>query len=190
MIRPHRMVRVSLICVLITWMALPVVAQRSLNEIEIQTFDSLTHSAKRAALRSTLVPGWGQAYNEKYWKIPLLYAGLGSSIYFIADNQMQYRNFKDAYLLRTDNDSTTIDAFPQYTTENLVTLIDFHRRNRDFSGVITLFIYALNILDATVDAHLYGFDVSEDLSFRMQPIGIPDPNSAGYGITASLTLKF
>lgn len=176
-------------CILLLQTAV-VHAQGGMGEIEVQTFDSLTHSAKRAALRSTIIPGWGQAYNEKYWKIPLLYAGLGSSIYFIADNQMQYQNFKDAYLLRTDNDSTTQDLFPQYTDENLLTLIDFHRRNRDFSGVITLFIFALNILDATVDAHLYGFDVSEDLSFRLQPMSVPDPRMAGYGLSAAVTLKF
>lgn len=153
-------------------------------------FDSLSHSAQTAAIRSAILPGLGQAYNEKYWKIPLVYAGIGTSIYFIVDNQRQYRNFKDAYLIRTDGDSTTTDQFPQYTDANLLSLVDFHRRNRDFSAVITLLIYAFNIVDASVDAHLYGFDVSDNLSLNFRPTATPDPRSGMYLYGASLTLNF
>jgi len=157
---------------------------------EEAVFDSLTHSAQTAAIRSAILPGLGQAYNEKYWKIPLVYAGIGTSIYFIVDNQRQYRNFKDAYLIRTDGDSTTLDQFPQYTDANLLSLVDFHRRNRDFSAVITLLIYAFNIVDASVDAHLYGFDVSDNLSLDFRPTATPDPRSGMYLYGASLTLNF
>jgi hypothetical protein len=133
--------------------------------------DSATkiHSPKKAAIFSACLPGLGQAYNKKYWKIPVLYAGMGAFGYFIHYTHGQYRTFKDAYVLRTDGDSTTIDDQPDYSESQLKENVDFYRRYRDLNIILLAAVYALNIVDANVDAHLFTFDVSNDLSMEMRP---------------------
>lgn len=128
------------------------------------------HSAKKAAWLSVALPGLGQAYNKKYWKIPILYAGVAVLVYSINFNHKEYITFKDAYNLRTDGDSTTIDKFdPRYTLENLKELKKFYRRNLEFSYIIAGAVYLLNIIDASVDANLFDFDINDDLSLRVEP---------------------
>ncbi|MFO8088109.1 MAG: DUF5683 domain-containing protein [Bacteroidales bacterium] len=132
--------------------------------------DSLTqmHSPKIAARRSAMLPGLGQAYNKKYWKIPVIYAALGTSSWFIVKNNRQYKKYRDAYIARTDNDSTTVTSI-RYTTENIRLRRNYYHRNLELSIIITAGIYLFNIVDASVDAHLFYFDVSDDLSMRIQP---------------------
>ncbi len=127
------------------------------------------HRANRAALLSAVLPGAGQVYNKSYWKVPVLYAGFAALIYFIDFNQKNYKTYKTAYLYRTDADSTTIDAYPNYTNDDLLVRKDYYRRNRDLSYIVTGVVYVLNIIDAYVDAHLKDFDVSDDLSLRPKP---------------------
>ncbi len=128
------------------------------------------HSAKKAAWLSVALPGLGQAYNKKYWKIPILYAGVAVLVYSINFNHKEYNIFKDAYNLRTDGDSTTIDKFyPLYTLENLKEMKNYYRRNLEFSYIIAGAVYLLNIIDASVDAHLFDYDISDDLSLRIEP---------------------
>ncbi|HLG34131.1 MAG TPA: DUF5683 domain-containing protein [Bacteroidia bacterium] len=133
--------------------------------------DSVTkvHSPSRAVLYSAILPGAGQAYNKKYWKIPIIYAGIGVLVYAIDFNQNNYSTFKDAYIIRTDGDSTTTDEYPRYTDDNLKTLFEYYRRNRDLSYILISTLYVLNILDAYVDAELFYFDVSDKLSLRTTP---------------------
>lgn len=128
-----------------------------------------SHSPRSAALMSAVLPGLGQVYNKKYWKVPILYAGFGATLYSIKVNNDRYVRYRDAYRLRVDNDPATVDNYPQYSDENLITLKDFYRRNRDLSYIITAGIYLLNIVDASVDAHLFTFDVSDDLSLNVSP---------------------
>ncbi|TVR77031.1 MAG: hypothetical protein EA412_12140 [Chitinophagaceae bacterium] len=127
-----------------------------------------SHSPARAAFLSAVLPGAGQVYNRKYWKLPIIYAGfagLGYSIYF---NAGEYRNFRNAILTRLDDNPDTTDPYEDiYTTENLITLKNYYRRNLDISVVASILLYALNIIDATVDAHLFEFDVSDDLSLQL-----------------------
>ncbi|MCE2496012.1 MAG: hypothetical protein J4F31_05480 [Flavobacteriales bacterium] len=153
---------------------------------ELSSTDTMVHSPKTALLRSLAVPGLGQAYNKKYWKIPIIYAALGTSVYFIIDNNRQYNEFKQAYIDRQDGIE---DDYPQYTDDNLITLIDFYRRNRDFSVILTAGIYMINLLDAMVDAHLYEFDVSDELSIKVSPHVQFTPQS-GYNPSVGFTLKF
>jgi hypothetical protein len=129
------------------------------------------HSPAKAALLSTALPGLGQAYNKKYWKIPIVYAGFAGLGYWIGRNVKNYRTYRDAYQFRMDDDSLTIDPFvEQYGNADLKTLKDFYKRNLDLSIILTAVWYALNIVDAAVDAHLFEFDVSDNLSMRVQPV--------------------
>ncbi len=146
---------------------------------------------------SAILPGLGQAYNKKYWKMPIVYAALGGSIYGISFNNSKYQLYKNAYLLRIDGDPNTVDDFDPsaggaevYTEGQLRTLQDYYRNNRDLSVIVTAVVYAVNILDAYVDAHLFYFDVSDDLSARWMPQKIYDPSQRKSYPGLQLTLEF
>lgn len=129
------------------------------------------HSPTKATIMSLALPGLGQAYNKKYWKIPLVYAAIGVPLYVALDQQSMFNEFKSAYLKRVDDDPSTVDDkyAGVYTDDNLENLIDFHRKNRDLFFVLTGLAYVLNVVDAAVDAHLYHFEVSDDLSGVFKP---------------------
>ena len=91
-------------------------------------------SPRKAAILSSALPGLGQIYNKKYWKVPIIYVGLITSAYYIKDNHNQYKQYKEAYLIRIDNDPNTIDDFvSEYSSGDLIILKDFYRRNREIS---------------------------------------------------------
>lgn len=133
------------------------------------------HSPKRASIYSAVLPGLGQVYNKSYWKVPVIYTGLAAGIYFIVDNNDQYQGFRSAYNSRFV-DGVEIDAadytdkYKTTSSTSLLKLQEFYRNQRDFASIITVGIYLINIIDAAVDAHLFDFDVSEDLSMNLQPI--------------------
>lgn len=141
------------------------------------------HSPKKAALYSTLLPGLGQAYNKKYWKIPIIYAGFGTIVYFIGWNNGNYKTMKLAYndLIDTNEDTNShLEILPSNwdlsnSTDyaNFKTALtkqqDYYRRNRDLLVIGMFAFYGLNVIDASVDAHFFDFDISEDLSFNWQP---------------------
>lgn len=125
-------------------------------------------SPARAAFYSAVLPGLGQAYNKKYWKIPIVYGGLGAGIYFYTWNNKKYHEFRDEYKARLDG-TTKQGVHPIYgnlTNDGLIRGQKYHQRNRDLSALITAGIYILNIIDANVDAHLLQFNVNENLSIR------------------------
>ncbi len=132
---------------------------------------SRVHSVKKATLLSTFLPGAGQVYNKKIWKVPIIYAGFAGMAYLIKFNNDNYHTYNNALIARNDGDSTTVDTEfkDKYTDENLATLQDYYRSNRDLSIIITSLIYVLNIIDAHVDAHLYTFDVNDNLSIKVEP---------------------
>lgn len=146
----------------------------------IEANDTL-HSPKRAALMSTVLPGAGQVYNhihaEKgkhkvFWKVPLIYAGLGATLFFAAENHVTQRNLKKEYLLRVDNNISNTTYFPEfsiYDNQGILTLQQQHARNRDLMLFAFIAVYGLNVLDAFVEAHFVEFDVSEDLTLSIQP---------------------
>lgn len=134
------------------------------------------HSPFKATIMSTALPGLGQVYNGKWWKVPIIYGGFGGLIYSSVFNDLKFQTYKKAYLVRVDDDPSTTDEFEGvYSDANLRELVDFYQRNRDISLIFTGVLYALNIIDASVDAHLKDFDVSDDLSMKirptMQPVG-------------------
>ncbi len=150
---------------------------------------ALLHSPRKATLLSVAIPGLGQAYNKKYWKIPVIYGLAGLMTYFIVDNNKEYKIYKKAYSYRLDNDSSTVDIFENtYRPEDLKTLKDYYRRNRDLSIIALGMTYVLNIVDAAVDAHLYYFDVSDDLSMKIQPSVNPLPHNYYVGLNIRLII--
>lgn len=138
------------------------------------SIDPLTPS--RAAFYSAILPGLGQAYNKKYWKIPLVYAALGTGIYFYIDNTKEYNRYRDAYKSRLagkDTDEfwgTDIEnnpfSTPQISNDALIRAQKALSKNREISLLVTIGIYALNIIDANVDAHLLQYNVDENLALQ------------------------
>ena len=126
---------------------------------KLQEIDPLRPS--KAAFYSAILPGLGQAYNKKYWKIPLVYGAIGTSMYFYLDNNKKYHNYRDAYKKRVLG---LPDEYDYLDDSRLIAAQRFYQRNRDLSLLVTIAFYVLNIVDANVDAHLTQFNVSEKLS--------------------------
>lgn len=168
------------------------VVSNAQGTVPVQKTDSilLKHSPVKATLLSTFIPGAGQVYNRKYWKVPVVYAGLGLMAYTIDFNNDRYKKYRNALKKRLDDDPSTTDDYAElYSDEDLVTLKDFYHRNRDLSVIGAVVVYVLNIIDASVDAHLFYFDVSDNLEVNLQPSVFPSNNfSTSAGI--SLQLKF
>ena len=134
----------------------------------IVSIDNMRHSPKKAALLSLAVPGLGQAYNKKAWKIPIIYAGFAGLSYAIYFNSSRHRCYKDAYRLQVNGDPSG-SCNGVTNSANLQTLRDFYRRNLDLSVLGTVLWYGLQIVDATVDAHLYEFRFSDGQVLRLDP---------------------
>lgn len=126
----------------------------------------LEHSPKTATLLA-IVPSAGQAYNRKYWKMPIVYATMGGCIYVVISQQKQFSRFKKAYIQR---DAGEIDEFyNKLSKDAILNNMDSKRTIRDYALAGTILFYALQIVDANVDAHLFYFDVGDDLSARIYP---------------------
>ena len=141
-------------------------------------------SPRKAAILSATLPGLGQIYNKKYWKIPIIYAGLLTSAYYINDNNVQYKRYKDAYIKRLDNNPDNDDFVGEYSSGDLLILKDFYRRNREVSILCFVGTYIINVLDASVDAHLFDYDISEDISLQITPTSTANFN--GLSLTLNL----
>ena len=139
-------------------------------------------SAKRAMWLAIVIPGAGQIYNRKYWKLPIVYGGFVGCFYAIRWNNQMFRDYSQAYMDIMDNDPNT-QSYNQFlhlgvtitpeNTEHYQDLFrrrkDFYRRYRDLSVFILVGVYALSVIDAYVDASLSEFDISPDLSLKIEP---------------------
>ena len=139
---------------------------------------------KRAGLYSAILPGAGQVYTKKYWKVPIIYAGLITSAYYIKENHSLYDLYKQTYINRWNGNRT--DEFNRYTDANLLTLTEHYRRNTEVSALLFTLTYVLNIVDASVSAHLFDYDVSEDISLHIQPLYMPKENAGGLSLSFNL----
>jgi hypothetical protein len=159
----------------------PVVAQES-SQV---TSDSLYRiRVRQATYKSFMLPGWGQAYNRSYWKIPIVYGLIGLSGAQASTYHKQYIRYRDAYRIRVDGDSLTIDEYAKSQTNALLkSNRDAFRQGRDTYILLTLGAYLLQVVDAAVDAHLSLFTVSDDLSLRwhLVPLRWPGDASGHYG---------
>jgi len=169
------------------------------------------HSPKKAATYSAILPGLGQAYNKKYWKIPLVYGGLGTIGYFTVWNNNQYNFIKTAYVHLKDRGDKIdageepdpnknaymkikgIEYFDLDSPNDISTLTTafvkwqaYYRRNRDLLFIGMAAFYALQIIDANVDAHLFNFDISDNLSMNWQPSMQKINNDLAYSINFSI----
>jgi len=149
----------------------------SLKNKKSSTADTsyIKRRANRAAIYSAIVPGLGQAYNKKYWKIPILYGGAYGLYKAIKFNNEQYQKFRDDYKQRLDYlkvpstgpPDEYINIYPD--PNSLLVRRDYYRRSRDLMYIFTGVVYVLNIIDAYVDAHLANFDVSDKLTLNVSP---------------------
>jgi hypothetical protein len=160
---------------------------QNINEGEKGFFSHNPHSAKKAMIYSAILPGLGQAYNKKYWKIPIVYAGLGVAGYFIKTYHDYYLLYKSDYLLlEEDKDAITETGLSQ---AQLKVLIDDSRRLRDLS-IIGMFVwYGLGIIDANVDGHFYNYDINEDLSLQIDP-WLTEAGAMNQGVGVSINLRW
>ncbi|QXP79597.1 hypothetical protein H0I32_02850 [Winogradskyella sp. HaHa_3_26] len=117
----------------------------------------------KAAFYSAILPGLGQAYNKKYWKIPIVWGAIGTSIYFYSRNDKQYDRYRDAYKRRLAGFKDD-EFYDLISDDGLIRAQEQFRKNKELSLLVTLGFYALNILDANIDAHLLQFNVDENLS--------------------------
>jgi len=131
--------------------------------IDTIPFDPLSPS--KAAFYSAVLPGLGQAYNKKYWKIPIIYAALGTGIYFYIDNNKDYHRYRDAYKRRLAGFKDD-EFYGVVTDDGLRNAQKQLNRNREISILAIIGVYALNIIDANVDAHLLQYNVDDNLSFE------------------------
>jgi hypothetical protein len=155
------------------------------------------HSPQRAVYLSMALPGAGQIYNRKYWKAPIAWGLLGVTIFFAVENHREYREFYDGFMeirRRDQNDEpiNTPDApfGGQFTPQQLITLQNQRLQSRDGMIILAIVSYALNLVDAYVDGHLFEYDISDDLTINWEPvvqptlIGLQRPSA---GLRLSLT---
>jgi len=154
------------------------------SSFQANPFDA--NAPAKAAFYSAILPGLGQAYNRSYWKIPIVYAAIGTTLFFYIDNSNKYDRYRDAYKSRLagfEND----EFFGILTNDNLIDAQKLFRENRDLSLLLTIGMYILNIVDANVEAHLNQFNISDDLSLR--PSYIQDISGSQQAFGLSLNLK-
>ncbi len=165
-------------------------AQTALGE-GLRTKDTIKKSSEinvlapaKAAFYSAVFPGMGQIYNKKYWKVPLVYGALGTTIYFYINNNKKYHLYRDAYKQRLEG---LPDDFSYLDNSRLIAAQKFYQNNRDLSALLTGLFYILNILDANVDAHLMQFNVNDKLTVK--PDLFRDQFTAKENLGICLTLK-
>jgi len=163
---------------------------------KVDTAKQKIYDPKVAARRSAIIPGWGQAYNKKYWKIPIIYAGLGVTGYIFVNNIKIYKEYKFAYSARIKAEPPTKDSTDYHQLDEIYKVLspnsirsarDEFRRYVDYSALVFILLWGLNVVDAAVDAHLKNFDVSPDLSLQIRP-GYSDMARTN-GVSLVLTFK-
>lgn len=177
-------------------------AKDSLPAAKVDSLIRAEHSPRKAAIRSAIIPGWGQAYNKKYWKIPIVYTALGITGYIFIDNIKTYKDLKFSYAAKYKASLPAPDPNSSYPgpyrdsadyfkiptryvpigIESLRQGRDQFRRYIDYSVVFFVIFWGLNVVDAVVDAHLKAFDISPDLSFKIKPAYNPIANTGGISI--------
>jgi hypothetical protein len=141
------------------------------------TVSKPSHSVKKAMILSAVVPGSGQIYNHRampkgqkkaFWKVPLIYAGLGATGYFLITNQLTQKALKTEYTNRIDG-NTTDPQWELYDDQGILTLYNQYLDMRDLSILGFSAVYAFQIADAGIEAHFVRFDISKDLSLQIRP---------------------
>jgi len=137
------------------------------------TLQKNTHSPTKANYLA-IIPGLGQIYNKKYWKIPIVYAGFGITAYFGITNKNLYKKYGEAYTCKFNDPKCSNELAQKYTLQDLMSIRDYYRRNMELSFIVMGAWYILQMLDAVVDANFYHWEVSNNLSISIQPV-TPSP---------------
>jgi hypothetical protein len=172
-------------------------AQKSSAEIKKDSIAKNYKDPHKAALYSAILPGAGQVYNGKYWKVPIVYLALGIPAYAYFYNKSWYEKCQYALAIAVNGSKgDSLDAVdPQLkslaaqgpsSANYIINYRNEFRKNQDYSALFFLLFWGLNVVDATVDAHLHGFNVSSDLSFKIKPAIIPGFNAAGISLVFDL----
>lgn len=190
--------RISTVIILLAWLAMfsaNAQSNKALSDsVSIRYDDVPTENIKqkrilipkKAAMYSAVLPGLGQIYNRKAWKVPILYAGIGATAYGIWWNDKYYTQYRNAYIDLRDSDPNSnrhLDVLPpgadynankDYYDSTIEKKMNSYRRDRDLVIIVMVGVYVLNIIDANVDAHLADFDISKDLSMNLSPVLMQD----------------
>lgn len=178
-------IKIAVVIILFSLTGTVASAQKLVNADTLKvSVEKTAHSPRKATIYSAVLPGLGQIYNKKYWKVPLIYIGFGTFGYFINYNNNLYTQYRQAYSDIVDSDPNT-NSFVKLNIDNHWNLNDSGqlkqfadrlknaketaRRNRDLVIISTAAFYTLNIIDASVDANFFDFDMSDDLSFEWIP---------------------
>jgi hypothetical protein len=143
-------------------------SSKSKNKVS-KTFNK-NHSPKRALILSFALPGAGQIYNRKFWKLPIVYGGLGGLTYLAIFNGTKYQCYRKSYLAMVDDDPLTVNTCdPNQSAADMKLYRDSYQKNYEYSVAGLVGFYLLVAADAFVDAHLKSFDISNDLSLKIKP---------------------
>jgi len=179
---------VTLLMILCFGISLPFAHAQEKTSKKLQPHDTLAlkeHSPHKATVYALILPGLGQAYNHKYWKLPIVYAGFGTCIYFIVTNTKYYRELNTAYQYASVSSKIIYPPTPpnifhpppappnewaeKYSEDQLKEGRDYYRRNLEISYIATGLWYMLTVVDAVLDAHLFDYDINNDLSLNIKP---------------------
>ncbi|MEP7110631.1 MAG: DUF5683 domain-containing protein [Ferruginibacter sp.] len=148
---------------------------------------------RKATRRSAILPGWGQIYNKKYWKLPLVYGALGATASVFVYNVKNYKLLRLAYIYKIDKDSSNdalIDQrFKNLSSGALRSYRNSFRQNVDYTVLFFLVFWGLNVVDATVDGHLKAFDVNDNLSLQLKQGYSPLANTSGISLVLDIHTK-
>lgn len=147
---------------------------------------------KQAVVRSAIIPGWGQIGNKRWWKVPFIYGGFISLGLAIDFNQRYYKEFLHElqYYAKNNNQfENPLYNQPQYSYQSIVDAKDFYRRNRDLSILGCVAVYAVNLIDAYVDAKFFRYDISDELALKVYPSAKPQFSYANSAPVPALTFK-
>ncbi len=171
----------------------------AIQEVALDSNGKKKHSPRKATIRSAILPGWGQIYNKKYWKLPIVYGALGVTGYIFNYNRIQYNKVKYAYFYvinrKTADSSKYKLALVDPQLKSRAEALDSYslqlyrnefRKDIDYSVLFFLFFWALNVVDATVDGHLKDFDVSDNLSMKLKPTINTLPNTLGVSMVFTI----
>lgn len=148
------------------------------------------HSAAKAAVLSAILPGLGQTYNKKYWKIPIVYAGLVGLGYGFFATRSEYLTAREAYLSRVNDTFPSNDIpYRNLTTSQIQTIKNNYKSTMDLFSIITIVWYSLNIVDAAVDGHLFNYDVSNNLSLHIEPRMLYNQQQTFCSLSFTFSLK-
>ncbi|UWY29435.1 DUF5683 domain-containing protein [Flavobacterium sp. TR2] len=155
------------------------------DSLKSETIDPLRPA--KAAFYSAVLPGLGQIYNKKYWKVPLVYGAIGTSTYFYIDNQKKYNLYRDEYKNRLEGKKSDSEFLARLTESQLTSAQKEYQRYRDLSALFIVGFYVLNIVDANIDAALSQFNVDERLAFKPAVIknDITFNNNFGFALNYS-----